>query len=162
MMNEEAIELMADRGCFHIPTLVAGWNIVERGEKSGIPKNAIDKVEEIISEVKSTLLSRKGGVKVAVGTDAGTLFNRHGENSQEIIHLVETGFTPMEAIQSATKIGSECLGMYDRIGTIETGKLADIILVKGDPLRKIRILSDPKKILMVMKDGMIEIDRRNE
>ena len=163
LMDEEAVELMADRGCFHIPTLVAGWNIVERGEKAGIPKYAVDKAEEIINEVKkSTLLSRKGGVKVAMGTDAGTPFNRHGENAQELIHLVETGFTPMEAIQAATKTGSECLGMDDKIGTIETGKLADIIMVKGDPLREIKIFSDHENILLVMKDGIIEVDQRNE
>jgi imidazolonepropionase-like amidohydrolase len=163
LMDEEAVELMADKGCFHIPTIVAGWNIVERGEKAGIPRYAVKKAEEIISEVKkSTLLSRNGGVKVAMGTDAGTPFNRHGENAQELIHLVKTGFTPMEAIQSATKTGSECLGMNEKIGTIEMGKLADIIMVKGDPLREIKILSDPENILMVMKDGIIEVDRRNE
>ncbi|MBN2334520.1 amidohydrolase family protein, partial [Candidatus Bathyarchaeota archaeon] len=160
LVDDEAVKMMAERGCFHVPTLVAGWNIVEKGTEAGIPAYAVEKAKEIAYEVrKGVMRSRGGGVKVAMGTDAGTPFNRHGENAQEIIHLVEAGFKPMEAIVAATKTGSECVGLGDRIGTIEPGKLADLIVVEGDPLKDIRVLGDKANIRLVVKGGAVEVDR---
>jgi len=160
LIDDEAVKLMAQRGCFHVPTLVAGWNIVQHGKESGIPAYAVDKAEEIAHEVrKGAMRSHRGGVKVAMGTDAGTPFNRHGGNAQEIIHLVDAGFTPMEAIVAATKTGSQCIGLERQVGTVEPGKLADLIVVKGDPLRDVKVLGDKANILLVLKGGVAEVDR---
>ena len=160
LIDDEAVKLMAQRGCFHVPTLVAGWNIVQHGKEAGIPAYAVDKAEEIAHEVrKGAVRSHKGGVKVAMGTDAGTPFNRHGGNAQEIIHLVDAGFTSMEAIVAATRTGSECIGLEKQVGTVETGKLADLIVVEGDPLRDIKVLGDKANILLVLKGGVVEVNR---
>ncbi len=160
LVDDEAVKLMAQRGCFHVPTLVAGWNIVQHGKEAGIPAYAVDKAEEIAHEVrKNAMRSHRGGVKVAMGTDAGTPFNRHGCNAREITHLVDAGFTPMEAIEAATKTGSECIGLENQVGTLEPGKLADLIVVDGDPLEDIKVLEDKAKILLVMKGGVVEVNR---
>ena len=160
LVDDEAVKLMAQRGCFHVPTLVAGWNIVQHGKEAGIPAYAVDKAEEIAHEVrKNAMRSHRGDVKVAMGTDAGTPFNRHGCNAQEITHLVDAGFTPMEAIVAATRTGSECIGLDKQLGTLEPGKLADLIVVEGDPLRDIRVLEDKVNILLVLKGGVEEVNR---
>ncbi len=160
LVDDEAVKLMAQRGCFHVPTLVAGWNIVQHGKEAGIPAYAVDKAEEIAHEVrKNVMRSHGGGVKVAMGTDAGTPFNRHGCNAQEITHLVDAGFTPMEAIVAATKTGSECIGLEKQVGTIEPGKLADLIVVEGDPLKDIKVLEGKANILLVLKGGVVEVNR---
>jgi imidazolonepropionase-like amidohydrolase len=160
LVDDEAVKLMAQRGCFHVPTLVAGWNIVQHGKDAGIPAYAVDKAEEIAHEVrKNAMRSHRGGVKVAMGTDAGTPFNRHGANAQEIIHLVEAGFSPMEAIVAATRTGSECLGLEKQVGTLEPGKLADLIVVEGDPLEDVKVLGDKANILLVFKGGVVEVNR---
>jgi imidazolonepropionase-like amidohydrolase len=80
----------------------------------------------------------------------------HGDNAQEFDGLIElVGMTPMEAIIAATKTGAECCGLEGQLGTIEVGKLADILVVNGDPVENINILKDIQKIQIVMKDGII-------
>lgn len=160
LIDEDAMKMMIEKDAYLIPTLVAGWNIVEHGLAGGIPKYAVDKAHEIADEVrKNAFKAHKMGVKVASGTDAGTPFNRHGNNAQEIIHLVDAGFKPMEAIKAATMIGSEAIGLNDKIGTLEEGKLADILLVEGDPSRDIKVLGDATNIKLVMKEGIIQVNR---
>jgi imidazolonepropionase-like amidohydrolase len=101
-------------------------------------------------------LARKAGVPIALGTDAGTPFNRHGENLQEIKHLVEYGgFSPLEAIEAGTRVGAQVLGLEKELGTIEEGKLADLVVVDGDPLADIDILLQPASIRVVLQGGRI-------
>ena len=88
-----------------------------------------------------------------MGTDAGTPFNCHGENLKEMELLVKAGLTPMEAIVATTKTASEVLGLEKSIGTLEKGKLADLIVVDGNPLDDIRLLQKKDKILAIMKEG---------
>ena len=160
LIDEEGMKMLKESEGFLVPTLVAGWNIVEHGLESGIPKYAVDKADEIAHEVrKNAYKAYKMGIKVAVGTDAGTPFNYHGNNAQEIIHFVDAGWKPMEAIVAATKMGSECLGLENMIGTVEKGKLADLILVDGDPLKDIKVLGDKTNIKLVMKDGIVEVNK---
>jgi len=160
LIDSEGRRLLRERGGFLVPTLVAGWKIVEHGLEAGIPKYAVDKAEEIAHEVrKNTLKSLREGVKVAMGTDAGTPFNKHGENAEELALMVEAGFTPMEALVAATKVGADCVGLGDKLGTVEPGKLADLVLVDGNPLKDIRILADKSHIRMVVKGGVVEVDR---
>jgi imidazolonepropionase-like amidohydrolase len=89
-------------------------------------------------------------VKIAFGTDAGVF--GHGKNYREFELMVEAGMPAMEAIKSATASGAELLGLSDKTGTIQKGKLADIIAVNGDPLTDIKVVKD---VVMVMKEGVV-------
>jgi imidazolonepropionase-like amidohydrolase len=98
-------------------------------------------------------------VKIAMGTDMG--FEPHfGDNAWELEVYVGLGMKPMHAIQTATKNAAEALRMEKDLGTIEAGKLADIIAVNGDPLADVRVLQEKKNIALVMKEGRICVDRR--
>jgi imidazolonepropionase-like amidohydrolase len=92
----------------------------------------------------------KAGVKIAFGTDAGVF--GHGKNYKEFEYMVEGGMPPMVSIKSATVAGADLLGMSDKIGSIQKGKLADIVAVDGDPLQDIKKMKD---VVFVMKDGKI-------
>jgi len=92
----------------------------------------------------------KAGVKIAFGTDAGVFM--HGKNFREFEYMTEAGMPPMIAIQSATVAGADLLGMSDKIGSIEKGKLADIIAVDGDPIKDIKVM---KEVRFVMKEGIV-------
>jgi imidazolonepropionase-like amidohydrolase len=90
-----------------------------------------------------------------MGTDAGTPFNVHGENLNELPLMVEAGMTPMQAIVASTRMGAQLLQWGDKIGTLEPGKLADIVVINGDPLADINLFKDAKNIAMIMRDGAV-------
>lgn len=160
IMDKEVVALMTRKGAFHIPTLTASRKILDHGREGGIPDYAVEKAEQLADHpYRSMMLSHRAGVKVASGTDAGSPFNMHGENAKELELMVEAGFTAMEAITAATKNGAEAIGLGDKTGTIEKGRLADLIVVDGDPLEDIKVLQDLKRIKLVMKDGEVEINR---
>jgi imidazolonepropionase-like amidohydrolase len=92
----------------------------------------------------------RAGVKIAFGTDSGV--SPHGENAREFGYMVEAGMAPMDAIRSATSVAAQCLGIEERLGSIEAGKLADLIAVEGDPLEDIRRL---EAVHFVMKEGVV-------
>jgi imidazolonepropionase-like amidohydrolase len=101
----------------------------------------------------------KAGVKIAMGTDMG--FEPHmGTNAAELEIYVKLGMKPMDAILTTTKNAAEAIKLGHELGTIEPGKLADIIAVNGDPLANIACLQEKKNIAMVMKEGRIYADRR--
>jgi imidazolonepropionase-like amidohydrolase len=156
MLDEEAVSLMAKNGTFHVPTIVAGHQIVVHGTAGGIAPHVVRKGEQIGEwHRKSVRMSRENGVKVAFGTDCGTPFNRPGENAQELQLMVECGFTPAEALESATRIAAEACGLSDTIGTLAEGKAADVIVVKGDPLNDARAVAESKNIAWVVKGGSV-------
>ena len=153
-LDDEAIGLLLEKRATLVPTLSAPFNIMEKGEKSGIPAFIIEKTRKVKdTHVDSIKKAYKAGVTIASGADAGTPFNGHGENLRELELLVRIGLSPMEAIVAATRVASETLGLGSRIGTIEPGKLADLIVVEGDPLKDITVLQRKDKIVVVMKDG---------
>ena len=158
-LDDEAIELMLKRGAFLVPTLLAPLAVLEIGEKGGMAEYAIRKTREVI-EAHSDSISRahQAGVKIAMGTDAGVM--PHGTNLRELGLMVNIGMTPMETIVATTKTAAECLGWQDQVGTVEVGKLADLVIVKTNPLRDIRSLENADHIVLVMKDGKIVKDRR--
>jgi len=88
-----------------------------------------------------------------MGTDAGTPFNFHGENAQELERMVALGMSPMQAILASTSAAARLIGIQDQVGTIEKGKLADLILFEGNPLRHIDLLRDRSRIIGVMQAG---------
>lgn len=155
-LDDEAIEMLLKRGTFLVPTLLAPYRIVEHGEGGGIPAYAVRKARQVREDhVKSFGRAVAAGVKIAMGTDAGTPYNVHGENLNELPLMVEAGMTPMQAIVASTHTGAQLLQMGDKVGTLEPGKLADIVIVDGNPAEEINLLKDASSVVLVIKDGAV-------
>lgn len=138
-----------------VPTVAVINLIIERGPKEGLPGYAIEKAEKIREIHKESLrIAKKNGVKIALGTDSGYII-RHGESAYEFFYLVKYGLSNLEAIQAATINAAEVLGISDRYGSIEEGKLADLLAIEGNPLGNIEILLEKNRIKLVMKEGKI-------
>lgn len=160
-LDDEAIQLMLERGTFLVPTMIAAVAVVETGEETGMPEYAIRKARDVVKAHKDSISrAHKAGVKISMGTDAGVM--AHGTNLRELGLMVEVGMTPMEAIVATTRAAAECLGWDDRIGTLQAGKLGDVIITRTDPLRNIRSLEKTDNIVLVMKDGEVIKDHRNK
>jgi imidazolonepropionase-like amidohydrolase len=156
-LDEEAVALMAERNIPLVPTISALYFIETRGIEAGIPAYAVEKTLTVKPHhLASVRMAREAGVPVAAGTDAGTPFNLHGHNLSEIKLLVDYGgFTPQAAIEAGTRVSARVLGLDDKLGTIEEGKLADIVLVQGNPLDDIGLLLEPENIRFVMQGGKL-------
>ena len=160
-MDDEALEMMAERGTYLCPTLSvypASVELVEEGIWAY--PGSEDRVRQLAEDAPKVIeRARAIGVKVALGTDASMPRVWHGGNAREFELMVDYGMTPMEAIVAGTRNAAENLGLLDQIGTIETGKLADLVVVDGDPLDNIRVLKDLQCIKLVLKEGHTVIDR---
>jgi imidazolonepropionase-like amidohydrolase len=153
--------MMAERGVYLVPTLSPEGRAMERG-RDELKYSDADWVwfQKAHAAMFDTVArAHKMGVKVASGSDAAMPYVRHGENAYELALLVEAGLTPMDAIVAATKIGAEVLDMADEIGTIREGKLADLLVIDGDPAADITLLQDLTRIKKVIKGGRVVIDR---
>lgn len=147
LLDEEAADLMAEAGTYMVPTLSAPYYIIKHGEAGGIPKFAVDKAKEIGNQhIKSLNLAREKGLNIAMGTDSGTAFNKHGNSGFELCLLVEAGMSPMEAIVTATKNSSELIGIDEKYGTLEIGKFANFIVLDENPLDNIETIQKPKAV----------------
>lgn len=125
----------------------------EWGIKPGTPVT-IAYERELAAAVDSMKEMHKRGIRICIGGDYGFAWTPQGTNAKDIHTFVDLlGFTPMEAIQAATKYGGEIMGMGHELGLIREGYLADILLIDGDPLRDVRILENAENILTIMKDG---------
>lgn len=156
-IDEECSALAKDLDVVVVPTLSIVDRILAIGSKIGIPEWGLKKAEEAskahISNIKKAY---KLGVKIAAGTDfcGGPL--RMGDNALEIKLLVEKiGMEPKEALIAATRVAAEAVGLKDKVGTIEKGKIADLIAVSGDPLSNLDILMSKDNIKLVIKEGKI-------
>jgi len=145
-----------------VPTLSVIKMIYLRGSKHAQAIPNIDQRRKEVWEahVRSTKMALEAGVKIGAGTDAGTGYGLSGNNAMELEILVEDiGMKPMDAIVAATKVNSEIMKMDKEIGTLEPGKMADLIVIDGDPLKNIRILQEKARIKMVMLGGRSVIDK---
>ena len=123
---------------------------------AGVPESVVKKAKDMSARHEASFKkAHKRGVWIAMGTDAGTPFNYHGENAQELERMVALGMSPMEAILSATASAAALLGLEDRIGTIQPGKQADLIIVEGNPLKRIGLLRDRSRLAGVMLQGRL-------
>lgn len=161
--DDEAIEMLVSEKKFIVPTLLhRSDRAIECRRKIGTSEFTLNKMKGLQPHTKETFQRYlKAGVRMAMGTDM-QLDPEVGSNAQELEIYVEYGMTPMEAIQTATKNAAEAIWLGKKTGTLEPGKLADILAIDGNPLRDIRILQDKEKIKMVMRDGKIFVDRRAE
>ncbi|MDY0407625.1 amidohydrolase family protein [Virgibacillus soli] len=154
-LDDEAIELMLENGTYLVPTLLAPVAVLEDAAKVGMPDSAVAKSKEVIEQHKASFTKAyQAGVKIAMGTDAGVM--KHGTNLRELGLMVDAGMTPMDALIASTKTAAECLGWEDKLGTLEAGKLADVIVVKGNPLEDIYSLANNENIQLVVKNGKVE------
>jgi imidazolonepropionase-like amidohydrolase len=151
-MDKDTFKLMKKYGTYYVPTIMAGNWVAEKAKIDGFfPDLVRPKAAAIGPLIQATFAKAyKAGVKIAFGTDSGV--SAHGDNGLEFALMVEAGMPAIEAIRSATFHAANLLKIDDQLGTIETGKLADLVAVKGDPLRDIKLM---QQVSFVMKNGVV-------
>lgn len=150
--DPDIFPLMVENDVFYIPT----FSVYIYHRAQGTPHGRARSEELLEHHVKSLQMAMEAGVKIVTGTDAGGWV--HGNNAQEISCLVGAGMSPMEAIISATGRAAKCLGLDDRIGAVETGKSANLILVDSNPLDDVTTLEEGRSVRFVMKGGETVVD----
>jgi imidazolonepropionase-like amidohydrolase len=158
-IDEECAEMMVKRDVYLESTNLYVRGIMDKG-KGDLPDWMVQKATECWKDKERNFgMLLEKGVKISFGSDTGVPYIQHGNNARELSMFVELGMEPMQAIIAATKTAAEAIGIDNMVGTIETGKIADIIVVEGDPLEDINILHEENRIKMVMKEGVVVITR---
>lgn len=154
-MTDECVEEMTKRGTCLVPTLAAVKNIIAHKDQ-GVPAYAVEKCERVtVDHIRSVRAFYEAGGRIAMGTDAGTPYNRHGGNALELQYMVEdAGISPSDAIVFSTRNGAELMGLADR-GTIADGKAADLLVVDGNPVEDIAMAALVANHRMVVKNGVV-------
>lgn len=157
-MDDEALDLLLARDVPCVPALFFEKMSIERGREFGLSQRVIDGHQETLDGGSASALRilRAGG-RLGMGGDYGFGWNPHGDYARELTFFVKhVGLTPLEVITCATKTGAEIMGRGDEFGTLETGKLGDVLLIEGDVTADITILEDRRKFLAVMQGGIIK------
>jgi len=151
-LDDQSIRLFLETGAYLVPTIHAGKFVAQQADVEGYYPPAIQEKASAVGPVIQGAFGRAhaAGVNVAFGTDVGV--GDHGTNAREFVYMNEAGMSPQDCIISATINAADLCGRSHDLGTIEKGKLADIIAVKGDPLRDVAVLQD---VRFVMKAGAI-------
>lgn len=149
-LDDEAIEMMLERGTFMVPTLTAIYGILEYGVEHGVPKHAVRKAKAAREDhLESFMKAYKAGVNIAMGTDAGTPFNYHGKNAKELELMVDAGMSASDALVVTTLKAAELMGWADRTGSITVGKYADMVALDSSPLDDIKVVADVTHVMKV-------------
>ena len=135
-IDEEALDYMKVHDIPYVPTMVGPWICATVGEEKGLGKDALEKTKHAIGRhCESFKMAVKKGIRIALGTDAGTPFSEHGRAYiHELRLMTERGFTPMQALQAATRVSADVVGVLAERGTLEEGKVADFLVLKSNPL----------------------------
>jgi imidazolonepropionase-like amidohydrolase len=151
-LDDEALDLMKQKGTYYVPTLMAAQGLSEQIQKGvPIPPAIRVKADDAIAHVHQTFQKAIAkGVKIGLGTDAAVY--PHGRNAEEFHQMVDLGMKPIDALKAGTSSDADLLGLSSKIGTLETGKLADVVAVPGDPLDNIR---QTEHVFFVMKEGVV-------
>ncbi len=157
-MDDEAIRLMKEHGTFYVPTLSAGRWVADKAEDPDFfPALVRPKAASIGPQLQGTFgKAYRAGVKIMFGTDTGV--SAHGDNAKEFGYMVEGGMPPLEALKAATIVPARFMEVADRLGSVEAGKLADLVAVPGDPLADIHAM---EHVRFVMKEGKVYKDLRS-
>jgi len=151
ILDDEAIQLMKRNGTWLVPTLMAGEGVETMARAGRLPPAIAAKALAIAPRARQSFrLAVQGGVKIALGTDAGVF--THGTNGHEFTLMVRGGMTPMQAIVAGTTSAATLLGVERDVGSIQNGKAADIVAVRGDPLQDIAVL---ERVEFVMRNGVV-------
>lgn len=155
-LTDELIEMMLSKDVYLVPTLVAALDVVDYGRQNPhlLPPVMLNKALGVVeAHQQSFRRAVAAGVKVAMGTDSGV--GRHGGNGRELPLMVANGMTPMQAIVASTSAAARLLHLDQSLGTLETGKLADVIIVSGDVLADISRVAEPTNVQLVLKGGQM-------
>ena len=148
-LDHDLLRMMADKNITLVPTLT----VFAHHSAEGNPVAQVEAREFREHHIETVQQAMRYGVRVVAGTDAGGWF--HGNNAVELDMLADAGMTPMQAIISGTREAAACCGLEGDLGTLEAGKLADVIVVDGDPLRDITVLQERERIKLVLKEGQV-------
>lgn len=156
-IDSEGLDLLLARDVPCVPALQFEWASIEYGKEFGMPQAVIDGHKETLEGgAESARKILKAGGRLGMGGDYGFAWNPHGDYAKELTFFVKyVGFSPLETITCATRTGAEIMGLDHEIGAVEPGKLADLLIVAGDPLADIAILEDRSRFLAVMQGGRI-------
>lgn len=151
-MDDEAIRLMKEKGTHYVPTISAGrWVYEQAQDPTYFPAIVRPKALAVGPQIQETFgKAWRAGITIMFGTDCGVC--AHGDNGKEFGYMVEAGMPVMDAIRSATIVPARYLGIDDRLGSLELGKVADIVAVPGNPFADVRVM---ERVSFVMKDGVI-------
>jgi len=151
--DDESIRLLKEKGCYYVPTLLAADTVARNAETPGYYLPMVAAKARIVGPraLDTFRKAHLAGVKIAFGTDSGV--SPHGENAKEFSLMVKGGMKPIEAIAAATTAAADLLGLSAKIGTIEQGKEADLVAVRGDPLSDASLL---EHVTFVMKGGTVQ------
>jgi imidazolonepropionase-like amidohydrolase len=152
--DPELISMMAEKGIFFVPT----FTVYVFHREVSPPHVRVRGRDLEPHHIESLHRALEAGVRVGAGTDAGG--HMHLINARELQCMVEVGMSPMQALQAATGWAAECLGVERDVGSIQPGKLADLLVVEGDPLQDISVLQDVQRVKLVFKEGQLCVDRR--
>ncbi|MFT5123735.1 MAG: imidazolonepropionase-like amidohydrolase [Candidatus Omnitrophota bacterium] len=157
-MDDEAMDMLLERDVPVVPALYFEKASVERGPEFGLSQRVIDGHQETLDGgAESALRILRAGGRIGMGGDYGFGWNPHGDYARELTYFTnEVGFTPLETITCATKTGAEIMGRGDEFGTLEAGKLGDVLVVDGDVAADISILEDRSRFLAVMQGGVVK------
>jgi len=156
MLDEEAVRLMVERGTYLVSTLSAGAAVAEMGRKGTLPPGLAEKGILVGDAMpRSFRMAVKAGVKIALGVD--NVFDSRANDAHEFTLMVQAGMTPAQAIAAGTRVAAELLGWEKHVGTVQPGRFADLVAVRGDPLTDITAL---ERAVVVIKGGAIMKDRR--
>ena len=151
-LDTDLLRMMADNNITLVPTLT----VFAHHSAEGNPVAQVEAREFRQHHIETVQQAMRLGVRVVAGTDAGGWF--HGNNSVELDMLVDSGMTPMEAIIAGTGEAAACCGLEGELGTLEPGKLADVLVVDGNPLSDVTVLQERDRIRLVMKEGSVYRD----
>lgn len=157
-MDAEALDMLLEKNTPVVPALQFEWASIQHGPEYGMPQSVIDGHQETLDGgAESARMILRAGGRLGMGGDYGFAWNPHGDYAKELSFFVKyVGLTPMETLVCATKSGAEILGRGDEIGTLEVGKLADVLVVDGDPLADISVLEDRSRFIAVMQGGVVK------
>jgi imidazolonepropionase-like amidohydrolase len=157
-MDDEAMDLLLSRDVPCVPALYFELASIEQGPKFGMGQRVIDGHKETLEGgAESARRILKAGGRLGMGGDYGFAWNPHGDYAKELTFFVNyVGFTPLETIKCATKTGAEILGRGHEIGTLENGKLADVLVVDGDVAADISLLERRERFIAVMQGGLVK------
>jgi imidazolonepropionase-like amidohydrolase len=157
-MDQEALDMLLERNTPVVPALQFEHASVVRAPEFKMPQWMIDGHQETLEGgAESARMILKAGGRLGLGGDYGFAWNPHGDYAKEISFFVKyVGFTPLEAIMCATKSGAEIMGRGHEFGTVQPGKLADILIVDGDVLKDITLLEDRTRFIAVMQGGVVK------
>lgn len=160
-MDRETMDLLLARNVPVVPALQFEWASIEHGPAIGMSKEVVDGHRETLEggAESARWILREGG-RLGMGGDYGFAWNPHGDYAKELSFFVNyVGFSPLETITCATRTGAEILGRAHELGTLQAGKLADVLVVDGDVLANISLLEDRRNFLAVMQGGVVKAGR---